>query len=128
MAQQKNNHNTTVVVLGASKNPERYSNMAVKSLIEHGYNVIAVNPSGVEIHGIKPLRSLDEITGTVDTLTMYINAARSSAIADSIINLAAKRIIFNPGTENPQLAEQCEATGIKPCLACTLVMLNTGQF
>jgi predicted CoA-binding protein len=128
MDQQKNNHDTTVVVLGASKNPERYSNMAVKSLIEHGYNVIPVNPSGIEIHGIKSLRSLDEIAETVDTLAMYINAARSSAIADSIIELAAKRIIFNPGTENPQLAEQCKATGSKPCLACTLVMLNTGQF
>ncbi len=128
MDQQKNSQAITVAVLGASKNSERYSNMAVKSLLEHGYNVIPVNPAGIEIHGIKALRSLDEITEPIDTLTMYINAERSSAIADSIIKLAAKRIIFNPGTENPQLAQQCEATGSKSCLACTLVMLNTGQF
>ena len=128
MNQQKNNHDTTVVVLGASKKPERYSNMAVKSLLEHGYNVIPVNPAGLEIYGIKSRHSLDEITERVDTLTMYINGERSSVIADSIINLAAQRIIFNPGTENPSLAERCEATGSRTCLACTLVMLNTEQF
>ena len=128
MDQQKNNQTITVAVLGASKNSERYSNMAVKSLLEHGYNVIPVNPAGIEIHGIKALRSLDEITEPIDTLTMYINAERSSAIADSIISLAAKRIIFNPGTENPQLSKQCETAGSESCLACTLVMLNTGQF
>jgi predicted CoA-binding protein len=127
MNQQPNNHKI-IVVLGASQNPERYSNKAIKSLIEHGYQVIPVNPSGVEIHGLKSLRSLDEIDVPIDTLTMYINAERSSVITDAIANLGAKRIIFNPGTENPELAELCEKNGSNVCLACTLVMLNTGQF
>jgi predicted CoA-binding protein len=122
------NNKITVVVLGASPKPERYSNMAIKSLLEHGYKVIPITPSGIEIHGLKTFKSLDEIDQPVDTLTMYINGERSSAIADSIINLRAKRIIFNPGTENPNLAQQCEATGSKTLQACTLVMLNTDQF
>lgn len=122
------NKKITVVVLGASKKPERYSNMAIKSLLEHGYRVIPITPSGIEIYGLKSLKSLDEINEPVDTLTMYINAERSSTIADSIINLGAKRIIFNPGTENSILAEQCESTGSKTLQACTLVMLNTNQF
>ena len=122
------NNKITVVVLGASPKPERYSNMAIKSLLEHGYKVIPITPSGVEIHGLKTLKSLDEINEPIDTLTMYINGERSSIITDSIINLAAKRIIFNPGTENQELAERCTAAGTKTLQACTLVMLNTNQF
>ena len=124
----KQNGAITVVVLGASPKPERYSNMAIKSLLEHGYKVIPITPSGITIHGLQSLKSLDEIDEPIDTLTMYINAERSSAIADSIVKLGAKRIIFNPGTENSELAEQCEATGSKTLSACTLVMLNTNQF
>ena len=122
------NNKITVVVLGASPKPERYSNMAIKSLLEHGYKVIPITPSGIEIHGLKTLKSVDEINEPVDTLTMYINGERSSTIADSIIKLRAKRIIFNPGTENPDLAEQCAAAGSQTLEACTLVMLNTAQF
>ena len=119
---------TTVVVLGASNKPERYSNKAVKSLLEHGYQVIPVNPSGAEIYGIASVRTLAEITKPVETLTIYLNATRSAAISDDIVKLHAQRVIFNPGTENLQLAEACKASGSRICQACTLVMLNTGQF
>ena len=124
----KQNGAITVVVLGASPKPERYSNMAIKSLLEHGYKVIPITPSGITIHGLQSLKSLDEIDEPIDNLTMYINAERSSAIADSIIKLGAKRIIFNPGTENSELAQQCATAGSKTLPACTLVMLNTNQF
>lgn len=118
----------TVVVLGASPKPERYSNKAVSLLDKHGYNVIPVNPAQHEIHGLKSVANLAEITDSVDTLTMYVNTDISSKMTDAIISLNPARIIFNPGTENPQLTEQCQSAGIEVIEACTLVMLKTGQF
>ncbi|MBN2643038.1 MAG: CoA-binding protein [Victivallales bacterium] len=117
-----------VVVLGASANPERYSNMAVKKLLEHGYSITPVNPSGIEIHGVASATSLKEISSPVHTLTVYVNGARSNEMRKDVIELKPKRVIFNPGAENPDLEEACAAAGIATENACTLVLLNSGQF
>ena len=117
-----------VVVLGASSNPERYSNQAVRLLKDHGCRVIPVNPGGGEIYGLTVLKSLGEITVPVHTLTMYVNPAISGQAGPDILALRPERVIFNPGTENPELEELCRGNGIKTERACTLVLLRTGQF
>lgn len=117
-----------VVVLGASANPERYSNMAVKKLLEQGYSVTPVNPSGIEIHGVTSVTSLKEVSSPVHTLTIYVNSARSNEMRKDFIALKPERMIFNPGAENPDLEEACVAAGIATENACTLVLLNSGQF
>lgn len=118
----------TVAVLGASPKPERYSNKAVRLLLEHGYEVIPVHPAIGEIEGLEVKRNLDEINRAVETLTMYVSPALSAPLADSIIRLNPRRVIFNPGTENVELRNRLEAEGIEVEEACTLVLLNTGQF
>lgn len=119
-----------VAVLGASPNPERYSNRAIRMLKEHGHEPIPVRPAGGEIEGLPVYRSLNEVRdqGSVHTLTMYVNAGISSEIADQIWLLAPLRIIFNPGSENPEIAAEARRRGIEVVEACTLVMLRTGQF
>lgn len=117
-----------VVVLGASPKEDRYSNQAVKALLANGYQVIPIHPMCETIHGITCAHSLAEIQGPVDTLTVYLNPERSSQIVDSILKVNPRRLILNPGTENPELVRQAEAQGILVQEACTLVLLSTGQF
>ena len=50
-----------VAILGASTNPERYSNKAQKLLIEKGYYVFPINPNYEEIDNHKCYLSLDDI-------------------------------------------------------------------
>ena len=118
----------TVAVLGASNNPERYSNMAVRRLREAGHHVIPVNPAFPAIEGLPVERSLGEIKEPVDTLTLYVGPQRLAALTDEILRLAPERVIFNPGTESPELAAALDRAGITHLEACTLVMLQTGQF
>jgi len=120
--------NQTVVVLGASPKPERYSNQAVAMLKEYGYKVIPVNPSGVNIHNLATEKNLDDIKIPVGTLTMYVGAKISSGEQKAILRLKPERVIFNPATENPELEIILENNGIKIVHACTLVLLRTGQF
>ena len=117
-----------VIILGASDNPERYSNKVLKLLREYGHTVLPVNPRLEEIEGIKTYKTLEDINEEVDTLTIYINPKISSNLKDSILKVKTKRVIFNPGTENPSLAEELSAKGIEVLEACSLVMLKTGQF
>ena len=122
------NKKERVVVLGASQKPERYSNKAIRMLLEHGHEVIPVHPKLDEVEGLKVVHDLAEISGAVDTVTLYVGPDASSAMADAIITLHPKRIIFNPGAENPALAARLSQAGIGYELACTLVLLRTNQF
>ena len=120
--------NSTVAVLGASPKENRYSFKAVKMLKEYGHNPIPVHPAGHTVDGVLGVSSLDQIDAPVDTVTCYVNAKISDGAYDQIVKLQPKRVIFNPGAENEELAEKLKKNGIKVLNACTLVMLRTDQF
>lgn len=117
-----------VVIIGASNNPERYSHKALLLLRRHGHEVVPVHPKLAEIEGIKVVPDVSDITGPVDTVTMYVGAAISAGLKEKLAALRPRRVIFNPGAENAVLARALEKAGIVCEEACTLVLLNTGQF
>ncbi len=117
----------TVAVLGASDNPERYSHMAVVLLKEHGHAAIPVHPALEAIAGLPVVKNLRDLP-PVDTLTLYVGTARLPAMTDDIVRLRPGRVIFNPGTESPEVQAALNGAGIPWLEACTLVMLRTGQF
>lgn len=118
----------TVVVLGASDNPERYSNRAVKMLLSHGHAVIPVHPALATVEGVPVVSSLDRIPGPVDTVSLYLSPRHSESQIAGLLALRPARVIFNPGTESPAVKSALEAGGIRCIEACTLVLLSTGQF
>ena len=117
-----------VGIIGASDKPDRYAYLAAESLEKHGHQVLLVNPFKESIHGKLCLKHIGESTVPVDTVTIYVNAERFKNHLDSIIESKPKRIIFNPGAESQESYETLEKNGIEVVEACTLVMLNTGQF
>jgi predicted CoA-binding protein len=117
-----------VAVLGASPKEERYSFKAVKMLKEHEHVPVPVHPAGHEVDGITALQSLNDINEPVDTLTVYVSAKISDKEFDNIVKLKPRRVVFNPGAENSDLAEKLRNEGIEVVEACTLVMLRTDQF
>ena len=118
----------TVVVLGASNNPERYSYKALKMLTEHGYKTIPVHPQLKDIDGIEVRSSLGDITENIYTLTLYIGPEKVVPLIPDIIKLKPQRVILNPGTESKELKDALEKAAIPYLEACTLVLLKTGQF
>lgn len=117
-----------VVILGASAKPERYSHQALQSLREHGHEVIPVHPAFSQIDGIPVVADVSQVEGAVDTVTMYVGADISGKLTDKLIALKPKRVIFNPGAENPELARKLQGAGIQTEEACTLVLLATGRY
>ena len=121
-----------VVIIGASDKPHRYANMAMHSLIEHGHDVYLVNPFKSDIENTPCYSSIADIVGAIadeiDTVTLYVNPNRFQDHIDEVIKARPKRIIMNPGTEDAALEKRLSEAGINVLRACTLVMLNTGQF
>ncbi|HET6992076.1 MAG TPA: CoA-binding protein [Bacteroidia bacterium] len=115
------------VVLGASENPERYANRAVRSLLHHDEDVVAVGLREGQIEGVKILTGKPAIEN-VDTVTMYVGPAHQKDWYEYVLSLKPKRIIFNPGAENPEFEKMAEENGIEVVEACTLVMLSIGNY
>ena len=115
------------VVLGASDNPERYSNLAIKKLRAHGHPVIASGKRKTAVEDV-PVQQEAPPPADVDTVTLYLNPGNQKEYYDYILSLNPKRIIFNPGAENEELAKMAIDKNIQPMEACTLVLLSTGQY
>jgi uncharacterized protein len=122
------NRSERVVILGASDKPDRYAYRAFAMLREHGHVPVPVHPSLAEIDGVPVAKDLSSLAGGADTLTLYVNPAISGPLAAEIVSLRPGRVIFNPGTESPDLQARLREAGIPFEEACTLVLLGTGQF
>lgn len=120
-----------VAVLGASSDSGRYSYKAMQMLKEYGHTPVPVHPRETEILGYKVAAEIKELVRQgkkIDTLTMYVNPELSAKYKQDILDLNPKRVIFNPGSENPDLQRALSDKGILVEEACTLVMLRTNQF
>jgi predicted CoA-binding protein len=115
------------IVLGASPNPSRYSFLAVNRLLAHGHTVIPIGKRSGKINNEEIITD-PERTDNVDTITLYLNAENQKKYYDYILSLHPKRIIFNPGAENDELAKLALKNNIQPLEACTLVLLSTNQY
>jgi len=115
------------VVLGATPNPERYAFLATTKLVKYGHEVVPLGIKKGQIGGIDIQQGRPEIAD-VDTVTLYLGADRQPDWYDYILSLHPKRIIFNPGAENDELAAIAQKNGIETVEGCTLVLLSIGNY
>jgi len=115
------------LVLGASTNPNRYSNIAIKRLV---HKKVPVTALGVRKGKVLNVTIEDEMQDykNIDTVTLYLNPKRQEAYYDYVINLKPRRVIFNPGTENMEFEKLLQEKNIETEVACTLVLLSTNQY
>ncbi len=115
------------LVLGASANPSRYSYLAINRLRNHNHPVVAIGKKQEKVFDVE-VETEQKPFDNVDTVTLYLNPNNQKQYYDYILSLHPKRIIFNPGTENDELAGLAREKGISIMEGCTLVMLSTGQY
>jgi len=119
--------NERTLVLGASTKPERYSYKAAKKLVEHGHEIVLLGRREGEVADTAIQTSFENIED-IDTVTMYLGADNQVGYYDDIIALKPRRIIFNPGSENEELAVLARKNEIEVEEACTLVLLSMGNY
>ncbi|WP_425392386.1 CoA-binding protein [Ekhidna sp.] len=113
------------VILGATTNPMRYAYLAAERLKAHDHEIVPVGIKKGDVFGEQILDLREKPTiDDVHTVTMYVGPRNQQEWEDYILSLNPKRIIFNPGAENPSLDEKANKKGIETLKACTLVMLS----
>lgn len=115
------------IVLGASMNPARESHLAVHRLQAMGHPVVAIGKTGGVIGSVE-IETGQNLYTDIDTVSLYLNPQNQKDIYNYILLLHPQRIIFNPGSENGELAALALQNGIQTMEACTLVLLSTGQY
>ncbi|MEP0262379.1 CoA-binding protein [Dokdonia sp.] len=122
------------VVLGVSLKPSRYSHLAVHRLKKYNHPVLAIGLRSGEVAGEEVITFNDAFAkaethkNKFDTVTLYLNPKRQDQYIPYLISLNPKRVIFNPGTENPELYRILKENNIDFEVACTLVLLGTNQY
>lgn len=124
-----NSDSKKTLLVGATENPSRYAYLAAKMLTGKGVDFVPIGIKKGEVFGrtILDLRTKPALKD-IHTITLYIGPAHQAEWIDYLIGLHPKRIIFNPGTENPDFFTKAQTAGIEVLPACNLVMLSTGQF
>ena len=115
------------LVFGASPNPSRYSNLAIRRLVENKIQTEAFGLRPGAIEGVEITRKLEDFQ-EIDTISLYLNPQRQKEYYQSILDMNPRRVIFNPGTENPEFEQILTENDIEVEVACTLVLLATGQY
>ncbi len=115
------------LIIGASTNPVRYAYRAAQQLLAHKHQIHLLGNSPGELFG-KEISLSRQIYPDVDTVTLYLSARNQVDYYDYILSLKPRRVIFNPGTENPELQALLKKASIECQEACTLVLLSTGQY
>jgi predicted CoA-binding protein len=119
--------NKKTVILGATTKPERAACKAIQMLVDRGHSVLAIGQNAGEVAGIK-IKTKAIPLSNIDTISLYLNPARQRDYYNYIVEAKPKRVIFNPGTENPELYQLLELNNIKADVACTLVLLTTNRY
>ncbi|WP_460911938.1 CoA-binding protein [Spirosoma areae] len=115
------------MVVGATEKPGRYANLAAHSLLRHGHDIELIGLRAGQIDGHR-IQTDHPRLDDVDTVTMYVGPRNQPDLYEYIKSLKPRRVIFNPGAENPEFERQLRAEGIEPIQACTLVMLSVGTY
>ncbi len=115
------------LVIGATPDPSRYAYLAANKLVRYGHEIVNVGIKRGEVAGV-PIEKPEAVHEDIDTIAMYVGTRNQEPLYDYILNTRPKRIIFNPGTENPELESMARQRGIETVEGCTLVMLSTGEF
>lgn len=111
----------TIAVIGASVNRDKFGNKAVRAFAQQGYDVYPVHPTEQTIEGLKAFRSILDIPGSLDKVSLYVPPTVGMKLVDEISKKGCKELWLNPGADSPELYQKAQSLGLNPIVACSIV-------
>ncbi len=105
--------NKRVAIVGLSDDWSRPSNFVGKYLLEHGFEIIPVNPKYDEILGQKCYADLKDIPTPVDMVDLFQRSDRIPPFVDDAIEIGAKVVWMQLGIINEEAAQKARAAGLE---------------
>jgi len=117
-----------VAVIGASADPQKFGNRAVRAFRRQGYTVVPINPHEKEVEGLKSYPSVLSVPGSIDMATFYVPPDVGEPV---IVEVAKKRIPevwLNPGSESDELVRLARSLQIEPIVACSIIGIGENPY
>jgi predicted CoA-binding protein len=119
MPQHPNTPRPTVAIIGASADPNKFSNKSIRAHLAAGYDVFPVNPKEETIEGLKVYKSVLDIPVALDRISLYLPPQIGIKVLDDVAKKGCKEFWVNPGAESPELIEKAQSLGLEPIMACS---------
>jgi len=118
----------TVAVIGASSNPNKFGNRAVRAFLRQGYTVVPINPNELEVEGLKTYRSVLDVPGTIDMASFYVPPAVGERVIEDVARKGIAEVWLNPGAESDALVARARALNIQPIVACSIIAIGQNPY
>lgn len=117
-----------VAVIGASSDPRKFGNRALRAFRRQGYTVIPINPNEATVDGLKTYPSVLDVSEPIDMATFYVPPEVGEKV---ILEVAKKRIPevwLNPGAESDELIRMARSLEIEPIVACSILAIGENPY
>jgi uncharacterized protein len=120
--------NKVVAVIGASSNPQKFGNRAVRAFRRQGYTVVPINPNEREIEGLRSYASVLDVPGPIDMATIYLPPDIGERVLEEVARKAIPEVWINPGAESEALIDRARALNLQPIVACSIVGIGENPY
>ena len=117
-----------VAVIGASNNPRKFGNRAVRAYRQQGYTVVPINPHEREIEGLKAYASVLDVPGPIDMASFYVHPEVGEQIIGDVAQKGIPEVWLNPGAESDALIARAEALQLRPIVACSIIAIGQNPY
>jgi predicted CoA-binding protein len=117
-----------VAVIGASSNPRKFGNRAVRAFSRQGYTVVPINPHELEVEGLRAYKSVLDVPGAIDMATIYVPPDVGERVIDEIAQKKIPEVWLNPGAESEALIARARALDIRTVVACSIVGIGENPY
>jgi predicted CoA-binding protein len=117
-----------VAVIGASNNPRKFGNRAVRAYRQQGYTVVPINPHEREIEGLKAYASVLDVPGPIDMASFYVHPEVGEQIIGDVAQKGIPEVWLNPGAESDALIARAEALQLRPIVACSIMAIGQNPY
>ena len=114
----------TVAIIGASSNPNKFGNKAVRAFLRQGYTVYPVNPNEPEVEGLATFKSITDVPVRPHMVSVYVPPPVLVKLLPEIAAKSCDELWLNPGTESDAVLAEAERLGLNTIQACSIVAIG----
>jgi uncharacterized protein len=111
----------TVAIVGASKDPTKFGNKAVRAFLSEGYTVYAVNPAADKIEGLPVFKSIREVPVRPQLVSVYLPPLLTLKVLPDIAARGCDELWLNPGSESDEVLAEAARLKLNVIQACSIV-------
>ena len=117
-----------VAVIGASSDPRKFGNRAVRAFRRQGYTVIPINPNEALVEGLKAYASVLDVPDAIDMATFYIPPEVGEKVMPEIALKQIPEVWLNPGSESAEIIRLARALKVEPIVACSILGIGENPY